>query len=660
MVDINNAINWGVLNPQTAPAIKSFQPGQQSQGSGMPQGSQGSPGGSMSPGILASQPQAGQSSGMPGGNMMAQAGIASATPKAQPAPNPIQNGGGGDSGGMGGIGSILGLLGGGGGGSGGGGSQSLSQMMGFGSNPVAQANQALSKQMSAMPTQDVANMVSPSSVVQQQKIQQMQQSGQYTQNQLPNIITNQGSVNQIQGIQNPATILGGRNYAQPNNVQLPPPDSENVNSPGHSLTYDKTPGPLFTQAANSSGTSLQSPNASQIRGGGPLSIANMQQMAAKQFPGDPVRQQLAVSQAAEESGLMSGKPSNLASQQNNLFGMTGTGNAGSVTKTGNLDTHPQQFAAYNSPQDSFAAYAKTLQNPRYASAMNATDFTGAAQGMKNGGYATDPKYVDNLQNVHDKIYQNNAIKQATNMAAVPGATPANVAASYMGLGRQNHPEALQGFFKKSLGQYVNIQNTPWCAAYANSVLQATGHGHAQNVMQAKSLLNYGTPTNAPSKGDVVVFNDLTGRNDPAHGHAGFFNGFTQNGKMVSTLGGNEDGKVEIKEYPASMVAGYRVPPTAGELQQKVNNPQGAQLASNAAPQNSAGLLQNTQQNPQAMSQQPGGASQQKGMGQQTQGQQLGSKVTPALSRNLMQEQKSKTKVPGGTRNMNEINWGLLG
>lgn len=536
------------------------------------------------PGINASQPQAGQAGGMQGGSMPGNSGIASAMPKATPAPTPSSGGGGGGSGG--GLGGILGMFG--GLGKGGSSGSSLGGLLGLGSNPVSTANAALNSQMQNMHPQQLANMISPSSVVQQQ--------------------------------------MQGKPQAAPN-----------------------------------MNPSLQTPSANQIQGSGAntFSPQMMGQYASKTFPGDPVRQQLAVAQATEESRLLGGHPSSLATQHNNLFGMTGEGTGGSYKTTGNLDSHPQTFANYNSPQDSFDAYKKTLNNPRYADAMKANNFEDAAKAMQKGGYATDKHYADNLINVHNQMSQMNSIKQATQMAAVPGATPSNVAASYAGLGRQNHPEALEGFFKKSLGQDVNIKNTPWCAAFANSVLQSTGHG-STGSLAAKSFLGYGTPTTTPSQGDVVVLNRA---NNPNLGHVGFFAGYNEDKSMVKILGGNESGMVTTKEYPVSSVAGYRVPPTAGELQQRSQqepqqNP--TMLASNGPAQ--PGLLQSTQQpvqnqrmSTQTQPQKPQNPS------IQTPGQQTGGRVGQALSRNLVQEaQQTQKKAPKGPRNMNEISWGLLG
>jgi flagellar protein FlgJ len=117
-----------------------------------------------------------------------------------------------------------------------------------------------------------------------------------------------------------------------------------------------------------------------------------------------------IAQAAHETGwgrrdirAADGTPSN------NLFGIKAGANwkgpVAEVTTTEYVGGRPQKvvqkFRAYASAQESFADYAKLMQdNPRYqrvlASAGNAQSF---AQGLQRAGYATDPAYADKLTRV---------------------------------------------------------------------------------------------------------------------------------------------------------------------------------------------------------------------------------------------------------------------
>lgn len=60
-------------------------------------------------------------------------------------------------------------------------------------------------------------------------------------------------------------------------------------------------------------------------------------------------------------------------------------------------TRIEKFRAYDSYADAFRDYARLLKtNPRYSEAANARDPATFAQGLQNGGYATDPQYAAKL------------------------------------------------------------------------------------------------------------------------------------------------------------------------------------------------------------------------------------------------------------------------
>lgn len=415
------------------------------------------------------------------------------------------------------------------------------------------------------------------------------------------------------------------------------------------MTMDKTPAAAISQSILPSSMSQAKPNPMtqstgiqtpqnkmglQQGASNALSIPGVQQMAAQQFPSNPVMQQLATAQATQESGLL-GKPSKLATQQNNLFGMTGKGTAGSQTITGNLDSSPQQFAAYKSPQESMQAYGNLMKNdPRYQKVMSAPDFETAAKEVQKAGYATDKNYANNLisvgkqlsigNNVNSPAAQVGAIHNAVQASNQPGASPLDVAKSYMGMSAKQNAGTLEGFFQKSGMGKIDPRSTPWCAAFANSVLASSGV-NGTGSLAARSFLKWGNPTSSPSQGDIVVTSDLTGRNDPAHGHVGFYAGMSEDGTKVKILGGNESGQVMVKEYPASKVIGYRTPPTAGELQAGAQGGQSQIPAQNIpsvgiqAPQyQQAGILSGGQGQKQNQDNQKPGQQQQSQPGQGSQ------------------------------------------
>jgi uncharacterized protein (TIGR02594 family) len=325
------------------------------------------------------------------------------------------------------------------------------------------------------------------------------------------------------------------------------------------------PGPsLLSNAVNQA---IPNPQQLSLPSKQPTGLLGQVMDYAKQaYPNNPVMQQVMATQAAHESGLL-GSPSKLATQNNNLFGMTGVGDKGSRVLTGNLDTKQQQFASYSSPTGSMEAYQHLMDNPRYKDVVSAKTPQEAFQALQKAGYATDPHYAESLNNVYNKIDQTYSIGRASTAASNPNASAYDVAQSYIGQGRNNHADVLEGFFSKSLGQNVNIKNTPWCAAFANSVLMTTGHP-GTGSLAARSFLQYGTPTDKPTQGDLVV---MSRGGNTELGHVGFYAGMSDDGTKVKVLGGNQSGQVMIKEYPVNSVLGYRTPPTSQELQQMNSN-----------------------------------------------------------------------------------------
>lgn len=120
--------------------------------------------------------------------------------------------------------------------------------------------------------------------------------------------------------------------------------------------------------------------------------------AATGVPASIILGQLILESGRELSGL--------ATKGKNLFGVKGTGSAGSIAmptkefKNGQMVATTGTFAAYDSYYDSLKDHARILQLPRYtqytAGAKTIEDY---AKGIKAGGYATDPNYSEKLVNI---------------------------------------------------------------------------------------------------------------------------------------------------------------------------------------------------------------------------------------------------------------------
>lgn len=118
-------------------------------------------------------------------------------------------------------------------------------------------------------------------------------------------------------------------------------------------------------------------------------------------------------QAALESGW--GKAEIVGrdgARSHNLFGIKATGNwKGRVVESitteyvnGRPEKRLERFRAYDSYAQAFEDYAQLIsRSPRYASSVAQASRTGSvttfAQGLQQGGYATDPRYAEKLSRV---------------------------------------------------------------------------------------------------------------------------------------------------------------------------------------------------------------------------------------------------------------------
>lgn len=110
------------------------------------------------------------------------------------------------------------------------------------------------------------------------------------------------------------------------------------------------------------------------------------------------------------------------------------------------------------------------------------------------------------------------------------------------------------------GQNIDPEKAAWCAAFINAVLSSRGiKGTGSNA--ANSFLGFGSATETPQAGDIVV---LHSKASPSGFHAGFFAG--TKGNQVQVVGGNQGGgtKVQTSNFPLSAVAGFRRLPTAAD------------------------------------------------------------------------------------------------
>lgn len=107
--------------------------------------------------------------------------------------------------------------------------------------------------------------------------------------------------------------------------------------------------------------------------------------------------QLTVSQAILESNLRS-KPSKLAKDYNNLFGIKGKGTRGSIELPtveyveGKKIIVNANFAYNYNLYDSILQHEQLLNKPRYEKVRTSSSLSSAATEIRKAGYATDPNY----------------------------------------------------------------------------------------------------------------------------------------------------------------------------------------------------------------------------------------------------------------------------
>lgn len=129
-----------------------------------------------------------------------------------------------------------------------------------------------------------------------------------------------------------------------------------------------------------------------------------------------VAPEFVVAHAALESGWGKRAIRNAdGSNSHNLFGIKATGDwqgkSTSITTTeyvnGSAQKKVEKFRSYDSYADAFSDYASMLKNsPRYQAALNqGRNVLGFAQGLQNGGYATDPRYARKLVDVAATLAQ---------------------------------------------------------------------------------------------------------------------------------------------------------------------------------------------------------------------------------------------------------------
>jgi uncharacterized protein (TIGR02594 family) len=123
-------------------------------------------------------------------------------------------------------------------------------------------------------------------------------------------------------------------------------------------------------------------------------------------------------------------------------------------------------------------------------------------------------------------------------------------------GKNHNPKILQ-YFADAGFAHIKDDETAWCAAFANAMLERAGYAGTKSLA-ARSFLTWGSKLNRPKLGCLVVL----WRVSPTswEGHVGFYVG--EDANNVFLLDGNTGNKVGVHKHSKKRVLGYRWPTTA--------------------------------------------------------------------------------------------------
>jgi hypothetical protein len=98
--------------------------------------------------------------------------------------------------------------------------------------------------------------------------------------------------------------------------------------------------------------------------------------------------------------------SDLAKIANNHFGIKCTTDWNGKSYYKNDDKENDCFRVYNNPEDSYRDHSEFLKRKRYAALfeLDKDDYKGWAKGLKQAGYATNPKYPELLIGVIERYH----------------------------------------------------------------------------------------------------------------------------------------------------------------------------------------------------------------------------------------------------------------
>lgn len=166
--------------------------------------------------------------------------------------------------------------------------------------------------------------------------------------------------------------------------------------------------------------------------------------------------------------------------------------------------------------------------------------------------------------------------RAQDVPPPPATAPTDKGAPWMALARaedgtcedpgNKSNQKILAYFRDAGHPEIVDDETAWCAAFANAMLERAGYGGTK-LLNARSFMTWGVPLDKPKPGCIVVF---ARGNDGWSGHVGFYVG--EDHDSIFVLGGNQwnpkSRRSEIvnvekfaKNSRALRLLGYRWPTT---------------------------------------------------------------------------------------------------
>ena len=115
-----------------------------------------------------------------------------------------------------------------------------------------------------------------------------------------------------------------------------------------------------------------------------------------------------------------------------------------------------------------------------------------------------------------------------------------------------HNMDIVNYAKESGFDWVNDDETPWCAIFINWVAMKANLKRS-NKADARSWLSAGIEVKVPEVGDIVIF--WRGSPESWKGHVGIY--INEENNLIRVLGGNQSDQVNISKYNKEKVLGYR-------------------------------------------------------------------------------------------------------